>query len=768
MTDLYADIIIDVTAPSLDRSFQYRVPEELAHAIAPGQMVRIPFGKGNSERKGYVVGLSEVPKLAPGSIKDILGPVTDCDTALPALVKLAAWMASSYGSTFAAALRVVFPVKQKVMPKQKYYLALCGSSSLIDERLDFYRKKHQTARARLLEALISQKEMPEEVALTRLGATSSVVKALCEQGVCSRDTVRIYRQGSVLAENVTSHVLNEMQQRIVDGVMGDFDRGIKTTALVKGITGSGKTEVYIQIAREMIKRGRQVIVLIPEIALTYQTVMRFYNAFGERVSNIHSRLSAGERYDRFELAMRGELDVMVGPRSALFTPFPDLGAIIIDEEHEGSYKSEKSPKYHAVEVAIKRAQDAGAVVVLGSATPSVDSYYNAVKGIYKLYELNRRATGGSLPAVEIVDMRSELRKGNRSPISLRLQEGISDRLLKGEQVMLFLNRRGFAGFVSCRSCGYVYRCPHCDVSLFMHGKGMGARLTCHYCGHTLIFDKKCPRCSSPYVGTMKAGTEAMENAVKTIFPKARVLRMDMDTTRGKDAHEKLLGEFLQGGADILVGTQMIVKGHDFPGVTLVGILAADLSLFAPDYRAGENTFTLLTQAAGRAGRGDAPGEVVIQTYNPENPYILAGAAQDYEAFYKYEISYRTLMDYPPARQMLVILFESVDKELVAKTAARAAELLSGEKEYISGTGQGGAAEGGTIDSRSADGRSAADMKLPALRVIGPAPPPVAYINDVHRQVIHIKARERSDLVKAKDMVEEMDMSENVSVQYDFS
>ena len=369
----------------------------------------------------------------------------------------------------------------------------------------------------------------------------------------------------------------------------------------------------MELISRVIGQGRQAIVLIPEIALTYQTVMRFYNRFGDRVSIMNSRLSAGERFDQFERAKKGEIDVMIGPRSALFTPFSNLGLIIIDEEHEAAYKSEQVPRYHARETAIQRAKMAQASVVLGSATPSIESYYKAKNGEYVLLRLQKRVQQKPLAECYTVDLREELKEGNRSILSRKLQELMEERLEKKQQTMLFINRRGLAGFVSCRACGHVIKCPHCDVSLSQH---TGGRMVCHYCGYEEPEPKVCPSCGSKYISGFKAGTQKIEEIVKKRFPKARTLRMDTDTTRNKDSYEEILSAFANQEADILVGTQMIVKGHDFPNVTLVGVLAADMSLYRNDFHGAERTFQLLTQAAGRAGRGKETGEVVIQTYTP--------------------------------------------------------------------------------------------------------------------------------------------------------
>ena len=450
-------------------------------------------------------------------------------------------------------------------------------------------------------------------------------------------------------------------------------------------------------------------------------------------------MSAGEKYDQFERAKKGEIDVMIGPRSALFTPFRNLGLIVMDEEHESSYKSESMPKYHAREVAIQLAKMVNASVVLGSATPSVETYYHAQKGDYKLYRLCQRATGGKLPQVHLVDLRQELKEGNRSIFSRKMQELIEDRLTKKEQIMLFLNRRGYAGFISCRSCGEVIKCPHCDISLSEHKDGS---LRCHYCGHTIRKPSVCPTCGSKYILGFRAGTQQIEEQVLQMFPSAKVLRMDKDTTTKKDSYEEILTAFKEEKADILIGTQMIVKGHDFPNVTLMGIIAADLSLAANDYRAGERTFDLLTQAAGRAGRGDKAGDVVIQTYQPQHYANVHAANQDYESFYAEEILYRELSGYPPICHILTIMVQSKDEHEAYEYVLKLCECT---KNY------------------NVDG----EVKL---TIVGPAPAGIQKINDYYRQIFFVKSGSEEILTQIKGCLENymsQNLNKNVVVQFDY-
>ena len=507
--------------------------------------------------------------------------------------------------------------------------------------------------------------------------------------------------------------LNAAQKEAVAGILASYPK----PALIFGVTGSGKTEIYMSLIAEMIRRGRQTILLIPEIALTYQNLSRFTGRFGSRVGVVNSRLSAGEKSECFRRARRGELDVMIGPRSALFTPFPNTGLIIIDEEHEGAYNSDTTPKYNAVDTARKLSELLGAGLVLGSATPSLESYTRALAGEYGLYRLPSRAVSGSvIPKVTVVDLRKELREGNRGIFSRQLLTLMAMRLQRHEQIMLFLNRRGFTGFISCRSCGRPIKCPHCDVSMTVHKNG---RLVCHYCGHNVPMPDRCPACGSPYIAGFGVGTQKVEAEVKKLFPEASTLRMDMDTTSRKDGHSKILAAFGTGEADILIGTQMIVKGHDFPNVTLVGVLAADLSLYAQDFRASERTFQLLTQAAGRAGRGSVPGDVVIQTYSPDNYAVAAAARQDYYGFYRREMVFRSLMNYPPAGSMLFVLVSSEQEESAWKEAkAIAVELLSEADEKTS--------------------------------VIGPSDAGISKLKDQYRKQLFVKHPSRDRLLALRD------------------
>lgn len=719
----YADVIIDISHEKVDRDFQYRIPDELEQEIKPGVVVTVPFGKGNTLRKGYVIGVTEKAKYDTSRIKMIQSVSTDDETTESRLIALAAWMKETYGSTMIQALKTVLPVKDKVRAKEKRLIFFQGDRNVAEELLAELSGSRFRARERFLRAILESGSLEYTYASKELGANVSVLDFFEKKGMIRLESQEMYRipdQADLVKED-RELCLNEEQQAAAEQIFQEWQKPEPRPTLLFGVTGSGKTQVYMRLIQQVIEEGKQAIVLIPEIALTYQTVRRFYAMFGDKVSVLNSRLSQGERYDQFKRAKRGEVQVMVGPRSALFTPFFNLGLIVIDEEHEPTYKSENTPRYHARETAIQRAQMEHANVVMGSATPSLSAYSRAESGEYLLVKLNARYEERPLPQVSIVDLREELKKGNRSVLSTELKTSLSETLRKKEQAMLFLNRRGYAGFVSCRACGHVMKCPHCDVSLSEHN---GSRLICHYCGYETVKPQVCPSCGSPHIGGFKAGTQQIEKVLEKDFPEARVLRMDFDTTRTKDSYEKILASFSRHEADILVGTQMIVKGHDFPDVTLVGVIAADLSLNMDDYHCGERTFQLLTQAVGRAGRGAKPGRAVIQTYQPEHYSIQAAATQDYGKFYKEEMSYRMLMDYPPAAHMMTVFGACQDEELLKKAMY-----------YIE------------VFIRRVSPKE-------ELHMIGPAAASVGKVKDVYRQVLHLKHVDMAFLTAVREKLEQ--------------
>lgn len=673
---VFADVIVDISVKSLDRPFQYSVPEMLMEDAVIGAQVTIPFGKANRLMKGFIIGLSGTAKYEVSKTKSIVSVEKQGVVMESHLLSLAYWIKERYGSTMNDAIKAVMPVKREIKEKVKRRILPAVSYEEMTVANEAFQKKHNEARVRLLTGLLEAEDYSGGLdygeALATYHVTAAVVNGLIQKGLILLESERLYRDpvGDRETKRMTPPRLNAEQRSVVESITGRIQSGERGNYYIHGVTGSGKTEVYIRLIENVLGFGKQAIVLIPEIALTFQTVNRFYERFGNQVSVVHSRLSAGERYDQFERAKQGEISIMIGPRSALFTPFMNLGLIIIDEEHENSYQSENPPKYHAREVAIKRGEMLGASVVMGSATPSLEAYYRCEQGEITYFSMPNRATGASLPKVEIVDLREEFAKKNYSIFSEALQQAIDSRLARQEQVMLFLNRRGYAGFVSCRKCGEVIMCDQCSVSMKPHEvRGRVARLKCHYCGAEKQMPTVCPACGSKYIGTFGLGTQQVEELVHKRFPKARVLRMDADTTTGKEGHTRILKAFAEGEADILVGTQMIVKGHDYPNVTLVGVLAADLSLNANDYRGAERTFALLTQAAGRAGRGEKAGAVIFQTYQPEHFCIQTAAKADYTGFYRKEIQNRQILQYPPISHILEVMLSS-EKEATAMDMAK--------------------------------------------------------------------------------------------------
>lgn len=747
MAGRFANIIVDISHEKVDRPFQYRIPESLMGQLSVGMAVMIPFGRGNHLIKGYVMEITDQAEYDENRLKMVDSIVEGGVSAQGETLRLAWWIKENYGSTMIAALKTVLPVKKKLKQIVKKTVVCKIDVEAAGRKADMFEAKHQKAKARLMRELSKQPILPQALVTGKLSVAAQTIQSLEKEGLIEVQSEDTYR--NALPKNLSAgwqkkskKQLSPGQKEIVDQIVGDFREGVRQTYLLHGVTGSGKTEVYMALIEQVILTGEQAIVLIPEIALTYQTLVRFYQRFGDRVSVMNSRLSAGERSDQYERAAKGNIDIMIGPRSALFTPFERLGLVIIDEEHEGSYKSESMPKYHAREVAEELCRMKGASLLLGSATPSLESYYRAKNGQIRLFELKERLAGGALPKVYVEDLRKELRDGNRSIFSRKLHTLIEDRLKKGEQTILFINRRGYAGFVSCRACGHVMKCPHCDVSLSEHSDRYKrtSRLVCHYCGYETSGVSNCPKCGSKYILGFRAGTQQIEELLNKEFPNARVLRMDADTTKSKDSYEQILTQFANEEADILVGTQMIVKGHDFAKVTLVGILAADMSLHAGDYRAGERTFQLLTQAAGRAGRSALPGEVVIQTYQPDHYTIIHAANQDYEGFYEEEISYRELMLYPPVAHMMAVLVLSKD-ELMAREHIR--EIADRAKRHF------------------ADKRPV---------IIGPSEASIGRISDVYRYIFYVKHRDYQVLVEIKDDLESfiniMQWSTD-SVQFDF-
>ena len=658
----YAHVIVDLSANALDRLFSYSIPEGME--IVPGQQVTVPFGSRRME--GFVVSVSDECALPPEKVKRLIGPVQDYPAVLPELMGLADWMHERYLCNLVDALRLMIPAEMRtgrVHARTVRRARLVWSAEQIAE---FEGKNARAGRQIELLKLLSAGDQDA----ARLNP--SALKALREKGAVEIYESELRRTPSALRarESAPDFQLMPGQRRAVEAICASMDAD-GGRFLLYGVTGSGKTEVYIRCIRHALERGKGAIVLVPEIALTPQMVAWFHARFGDSAAVLHSGLSAGEKFDEWRRIRFGEARVVVGARSAIFAPMEDIGVVIVDEEHENTYQSESRPRYDAREVAWRRAAENGAALVLGSATPSIASFMRAMPGVREenkltLLELRERVQGRSLPEVELVDMRGEFERGNHSVFSARLKEAMEECLRRGEQAMLFINRRGHSTFVSCRKCGYVVKCGQCDVSMTYHQSEN--LLKCHYCGSTMPPPKVCPSCGSSYIKYFGAGTQKVAEEAAKLFPEARIARMDNDTTREKDAHERILNRFRSGEANVLIGTQMIAKGLDFPNVTLVGVMAADMMLNLPDYRSCERAFQLITQVAGRAGRAEKPGKAIVQTYDPDHYGIQFAAAQDYRAFYRKESAFRRSALYPPFTQIARVIYSGRDEKQVCAAA----------------------------------------------------------------------------------------------------
>ncbi len=724
----FANVIIDRKVKELDRYFQYVIPDSLQNEVHIGSVVAVPFGNGKTPIRGYVCEITDTPEFAVEKTKPIAEVLPQRLMVDDEMLAMAHWMRNRYGVTLSKALQTVMPVKATVNVRKSVHYEAAVTREQLEAILDGIRtKKNMQARVRLLEALIQEGRLSSERVSKELNVSASTTKPLLDLGI-----IRKVEEGYAFGdfgdmsaghsqEDITP---NEEQRNAIEEIWEEHMRGANRTCLLYGITGSGKTLIYMELIERIIQSGKQAILLVPEIALTYQMVKRFYDRFRDRVAILNSRMSQGERYEQYLRCKEGQVDVCIGPRSALFSPLPDIGIIIVDEEHEDSYKNENNPKYDTRDLVTYRAQVSGALTIFGSATPSVESYYSAKQGLYKLVTLTHRGNAEShLAKTHIVDMRAEMKSGNSSILSRTLHEMISDRLSKGEQVMLFLNRRGFSNSLSCYSCGYVEKCPKCDIALTYHQDDF---LRCHYCGYMRKATHICPSCKAGRMTPMGIGTQKAMLLVQNAFPEAKILRMDQDTTAKKDAHKQILSAFANHEADILIGTQMIVKGHDFPNVTLVGILLADRSLNMPIYRAAEKTFQLLTQAAGRSGRGKLAGDVVIQTYRPEHFSIQSAADQNYDVFFEREIQYRRNAGYPPSMCLLAIRLHSPSEVWAERVGAEIAHFIN--ESFV---------------------RSCEDPKL-MPSVYGPTLDGLPKINYVYRRRVLVKASSTFVLTQIRD------------------
>ncbi|MEF2819868.1 MAG: primosomal protein N' [Clostridium sp.] len=648
---LYAEVIINSEALEIDRPFTYKVPEEFNNEIKIGQIVKVPFGKGNKTSEGFILNLKnddnikfKTKNIAAILVKD---PVIDEDD-----INLIEFLREKTLCKYIDAFRLLIPVgiMKGAKAKKKKVIVLKNEDLSNIKNPDGYKKIVEFFKTN--SGKYTKSELINEHSISQYK-----LNKLIENEVLSIEEESVFRYNDRVYNKDSAKTLTIEQENIIREYINSDD----TMFLLKGVTGSGKTEVYMKLVERVLLEGKSAIILVPEIALTPQMIERFKGRFGVNVALFHSKLSDGERFDEWFRVKEGKAKVIVGARSAIFLPAKNLGLIIIDEEHENTYKSEQNPKYQTKEVAEYLSELKGCKVILGSATPSIETYYRALTGEMKLLELNSRVDNKPMPPMKVIDMRNELKGGNKSLFSRELFIAIQERLKRKEQIILFLNRRGFSTFVSCRSCGYVFKCDECDISMTYHKNGL---LICHYCGKTKREPRECPKCHSKYVKFFGAGTQRVEEEVKKYFNNVRILRMDVDTTRDKHSYERIYNTFKNGEADILIGTQMVSKGLDFKNVTLVGILAADMSINIPDYRAAERTFQIITQVAGRAGRGDKQGEVLIQTYTPQHYSLQYAVNYDYEGFYEKEFTVRAMMKYPPFGKLLLINGTSKKEELL--------------------------------------------------------------------------------------------------------
>lgn len=680
------EVIVDIAHANVDRLFTYLLPEGLT--LPAGSHVLVPFGSGNKPREGFAIRVFEydaesaesTPEQAAVTLKTVLRALEPYPILTQEQIELACWMQKSYHCLLVDALRLMIPsqmrggrIKEKI-ERTVQLRDIDQAEAMLASLLDKSGKPRSPKQYEVLELLAKAKtEFSVSDIAAYIPGASGAISALIKRGYLVEGGHVTFRRPDLTALSPDKNVLlSPSQQQAVEAI-ANAQAAREGTLLLHGVTGSGKTEVYMHAIERCLALGRQAIMLVPEISLTPQTVGLFRERFGDEIAVLHSRLSAGERFDEWRRIRLGKARVAVGARSAVFAPMENVGLILVDEEHEPSYFSEVTPRYHALEVAAHRARAFGAPLVLGSATPSLLTYYRAQSGRYQLLELPERVQNRPLPQVEIVDMRAEFQAGNNGIFSGRLVQLLGECVEQNRQAMLFLNRRGYSTFVSCRSCGYVVQCDNCDISMTYH-KGEN-RLRCHFCGAVKPLPTKCPQCGKAFIKYFGIGTEQVEEQLHALFPNTVTLRMDTDTVRTKDSMQQMLGAFSRGEAQFLVGTQMIAKGHDFPNVTLVGVVAADATLMIPDYRSTERTFQLLTQVAGRAGRDENPGRVVIQTYSPAHPAIRFAKTHDYKNFYHYELEQRKKAIFPPFSLFIRILFSGEDEANLQQSVTQYSEEL---------------------------------------------------------------------------------------------
>jgi len=706
---MVAEVVIETNVKTLDKTFDYEIPAELNIKI--GSRVFVPFGKQKQLAEGIVIAIKEKSDFKIKPIAALQDEQIDEE-----YIELARWMASRYFCNLAECLRIMLPpgrtsktLDNRTRAKRINCITLAKNKDEILNDIENKQIKGEKQVAVLKYLIDNDNSSMADIELFT-DASSATVNSLIKKGYVEKNLKAVERNPFIhVVERTEKLKLNIEQQHAVDTVKAQLHMNSKF--LIHGVTGSGKTEIYLQLIEKVLEEGKGSIMLVPEISLTPQTVDRFIGRFGEeQIAVLHSKLSAGERFDQWMKVKEGKAKILIGARSAIFAPMKNLGIIIIDEEHDESYESESSPRYNSIEVAKYLGEMKNVPLVLGSATPSLQTYYEAENDDIKKVVLAKRANNSALPAVEVVDLRDELSKGNKSMMSDKLQMEIKHNLEKKQQTILFLNRRGFSSFILCRDCGSTIKCPHCDVTLTYHKNTN--RLKCHYCGYEKVMVKECPACHSKNIKPFGAGTQKLEDEINTLFPQATTLRMDADTVTKKNSHEMILEKFRKENVDILIGTQMVVKGHDFPNVTLVGVIAADAELNFGDFKAAERTFQILTQVAGRAGRGSEKGRVIIQTYNPESYAIEFAKKQDYEAFYDTEIGIRKALKYPPFCDIILTDISARDQRELNAVAAKLHAYL--KKRVI-------------------------DEKF-GLLLYSPVPAPIEKIKDRYRKRILIKCK----------------------------
>ena len=668
---MIAEVIMNSNVKNLDRTFDYSIPQDMENKVKIGSRVLVKFGNIKVLKEGFVVNIKEKSQF---KVKDIV-KVEEKDFVDEPKIKLAKWMAKRYFCNVSDCIKLMLPpgtgtgnIANRAKQKKIKFVRIIKDENEIEFNIENKVIKSEK-QIRALRFLIKSNEIPSKDLEKLADVTNSILKTLEKNGYIEFYEKAIERNPFIhkVIGSTPKLQLTDEQEYAYKAVENSIEDLMNSEFLLFGVTGSGKTEVYLQLIEKVLSTGKTSIMLVPEISLTPQTVDRFIARFGqEKIAILHSKLSVGERYDQWYKIKKGDAKIVIGARSAIFAPINDLGIIIIDEEHDSSYKSEMTPRYNVKDIARYLAKEYSIPIVYGSATPDMDTFYKSTKGEIELLELTKRANNANLPNINIVDMRRELANGNRSSISMKLYESIKENLQNKKQTILFLNRRGYSTFILCRDCGYVAKCKYCNIALTYHSKEN--KLKCHYCGYETTPLGYCPDCKSKNIKYSGSGTQKLEEEINKIFPSAKTIRMDVDTVSKKNSHEDILNKFKNENIDILIGTQMVVKGHHFPNVTLVGVIFADGSLNIDDYRANERTFQILTQVAGRAGRGKDKGEVIIQTYNPDNLSIEFSKKQDYKLFYDTEIIIRKQLKYPPFCDIIIIGFSSENENNVIETA----------------------------------------------------------------------------------------------------